>query len=624
MVLWRCQPGWWQVCIASFIGLVCSLSSPAQPMMSQGVFGASTTVIDRTMINTYQFLTIADAVQFAAGITIGRSYLKNNIPSVRGIQQGHINNRVLVLLNDIPLRHAVTGHSSLERVNIHEVERIEIERGPSSVIYGNNGYAAVVSIWLRNDQQEHGMFFTHLGKKVYDLGLNAEHVDSSGVNVFGSISSSGNRATVRNFVDELGQSGALREYYSASAVTLAMDAGDHALFANYGTLGEHIYGAAPQYQLGLGGHHTSQGILLHYAWQTETASGIHLTADMTYDYSNNAFLESEFAGERWQVAFQADMPMSHNLTALVGIDNELRRVSSYRSFDVADDIAKQSNSLSRDYHNVPSLFGTITYGKEPLNFAMGARMTVPQDAEPVAALEAGLQYALMPQAALSLSWKQGYRLPNFEEMFLVDSSGNQRGLHTVKPEKSATLELAYRHRIGDIALSTVVYHTNYDRLITRVIDSGDVYHFANTTAFNTTGVEAELRYHYKGYTGFVAYAFHHTGSIATSPGAELPYETPSQVVSAGVAQTSGFLLSSLLMRYINSRRGPLDVVEGRMVIDATIGIVHSAHPLTLRHTLAVKNLFNADVVEPEYIRGRINTLPAGYEQAVRYMLQVSL
>ena len=47
-------------------------------------------------------------------------------------------------------------------------------------------------------------------------------------------------------------------------------------------------------------------------------------------------------------------------------------------------------------------------------------------------------------------------------------------------------------------------------------------------------------------------------------------------------------------------------------------------PLTLRHTLAVKNLFNADVVEPEYIRGRINTLPAGYEQAVRYMLQVSI
>ena len=83
---------------------------------------STVTVIDRKMIEEHNFTSIASAVQTLAGIQVYRTAFKQQIPTVRGLLQDHYANKVLVMINNIPSWHAVTGEGNLDRVSIHDIE----------------------------------------------------------------------------------------------------------------------------------------------------------------------------------------------------------------------------------------------------------------------------------------------------------------------------------------------------------------------------------------------------------------------------------------------------------------------------------------------------------------------
>lgn len=54
--------------------------------------------------------------------------------------------RTLVLIDGIPINKSDTGEVNFNRININDIERIEILRGPASAIYGNNAMGGVINI----------------------------------------------------------------------------------------------------------------------------------------------------------------------------------------------------------------------------------------------------------------------------------------------------------------------------------------------------------------------------------------------------------------------------------------------------------------------------------------------
>src|SRR4051812_47575131 len=106
-------------------------------------------VIDRESIERYNFLSLAEALRVLAGFDVGRTHLKREVPTSRGILQEHYSNKVLLMIDNVPAWNAVTGEASLDRIAIEDVERIEVLKGPASVLYGTNAYAGAVNVVLR-------------------------------------------------------------------------------------------------------------------------------------------------------------------------------------------------------------------------------------------------------------------------------------------------------------------------------------------------------------------------------------------------------------------------------------------------------------------------------------------
>ncbi len=75
-------------------------------------------------------------------------FRKNSI-GLRGDLPGHINPRILFLINGRPFRESVLGGQNvgiLTSFPVNSIKQIEIIRGPGSVLYGSNAYVGVVNI----------------------------------------------------------------------------------------------------------------------------------------------------------------------------------------------------------------------------------------------------------------------------------------------------------------------------------------------------------------------------------------------------------------------------------------------------------------------------------------------
>src|SRR5450432_661014 len=121
---------------------------------------ASVTIISRQELKAMAYPTIAEAIRGVRGI-----YLSNDdtyiSTGVRGFSRpGDYGNRILVLLDRHPTNDDWVGSSYVgfdARVDLDDVERIEVIRGAGSVIYGNGAFFGVINLVTRpKDEPTHG------------------------------------------------------------------------------------------------------------------------------------------------------------------------------------------------------------------------------------------------------------------------------------------------------------------------------------------------------------------------------------------------------------------------------------------------------------------------------------
>ena len=110
---------------------------------------APITVIDRQMIEQTQPEKMADLFKQIPGVEIDGEGPFRGLPVIRGFSS----NRVLILVDGQRLNNAreSTSFAGIQPglVNLSEVERIEVLRGPASVQYGSDAIGGVVNIITR-------------------------------------------------------------------------------------------------------------------------------------------------------------------------------------------------------------------------------------------------------------------------------------------------------------------------------------------------------------------------------------------------------------------------------------------------------------------------------------------
>lgn len=114
---------------------------------------ASVSVVSAREIEAFQYTTIADAVQGTRGVYLSNDRAYTSV-GIRGLgQPNDYGNRVLVqqdgaTLNDNLLYSSYVGHDG--RTSLDLVDRIEVVRGPGSLLYGTGAISGVINLALRD------------------------------------------------------------------------------------------------------------------------------------------------------------------------------------------------------------------------------------------------------------------------------------------------------------------------------------------------------------------------------------------------------------------------------------------------------------------------------------------
>lgn len=108
------------------------------------------TVITADEIKRYGYRNLRDILDRQTNMqVIGSNLFPHNRVTLRGVAFSHTDNVVLPLLNGRPLREPTsvnTDHDIYAAFPVEGIEKIEIIRGPGSVLYGTNAFAGVLNI----------------------------------------------------------------------------------------------------------------------------------------------------------------------------------------------------------------------------------------------------------------------------------------------------------------------------------------------------------------------------------------------------------------------------------------------------------------------------------------------
>ena len=121
---------------------------------------SSVTVITAEEIRTHGYATVAEALRWVRGlfVTYDRSY---SYVGVRGLlRPGDYNNKVLLAIDGHTLNGYVYGDGLFGNelgLDLENVERIEVVRGPGSALYGSYAVLAVVNVVTRHPSREPGI-----------------------------------------------------------------------------------------------------------------------------------------------------------------------------------------------------------------------------------------------------------------------------------------------------------------------------------------------------------------------------------------------------------------------------------------------------------------------------------
>jgi len=136
---------------------------------------SSVSVIDSQDIDRKQIERVSDALREVPGLSVVQTGTPGQLTSVftRGLRSEHTQ----VLLDGIPVNQGLQGAFNFADLTTDNIERIEVVRGPQSILYGPRALAGVIQIFTKQGEETPGATFAAEGGS---YGMFRESVQSDG------------------------------------------------------------------------------------------------------------------------------------------------------------------------------------------------------------------------------------------------------------------------------------------------------------------------------------------------------------------------------------------------------------------------------------------------------------
>ncbi len=597
------------------------------------------TIIDRQMIQEYNFQSVAEALNLVTGMSVLRTYLKRDLPTARGVLQDHYANKVLILINGVPTWMAVTGEGALQRVDIHDVERIEVLKGPASVLYGTNAYAGAVNIVLRDSLETRPAVQMGIAE---NLGFRAggHYVGDLGVKLFLAANAVEDNGQDFTFVDEGGHAGIVDQYVNTRNFTGQVTSKHHSAMVNAYAVDESYLGVTPNFSAGAGKNHLLEGVLANYTFSSAVGKSINLDAGLTYDWntrdlsrSADDVVRASIEGARLQLFGKAIFTLSERWNLEAGVDLERRESIEYRNYDALTGETLEDNNMKNRRVDEYSGFAQLGYHAPRFRIVLGTRYTDNELFGGDLSSRATFMFKLSQKSSIKLNAGQSYRVPSLFELYFQTPTNTVWGNTALTPERNDTIELACLGSFGNLFLEALAYHADYTDRIFRTrrypnfvsdpTDTSTIY--VNGDTFSADGFELTLRYQQaQGVSAFVNYAYTDGDAGDRIEGTDhynFKY-IPAHSIAGGLAFKVKRFLVSGVVTYLSSVEGPIEPIGSQVTFDLNLGFRHRLESVGLRHYLSIKNVADDEVEIPEYVRRRINDVPSGYGRRISYNIQL--
>jgi len=498
--------------------------------------------------------TIADALQDVPGVEV----FDQSVPGAKRVQiRGESGSRVLILVDGQKISEQKSMDGAAILIDPNRIERIEVVKGPASILYGSEAIGGVVNIITKKGGDKPVSVETSLTFDSSTDGFTEYLSVFGGYNGFsyrasGVYNDQGDRSTPDG---ELGDTSYLSR---DTSVFLGYDLGKASLGLSYDEYWSNVNSMTPEGTIGDTLYDFDLDLPL---WERRKISGFAEVRDITPYLSRvrldlfqqdvtkeliniigvkptsmltvDQIQETRNEQESWGGTLQADLLPHTDHYVILGYDvniDDLDAVTDIEQTTTIDPpgpaFSQTTTTSSFDYDAMASSHAIYLQDEWTLpadfTLTLGARQTWVRtelsdtnnptlhtesrsDSHPV--FSAGLVWGGLDNVTLRTLFSQGYRFPNLQQLYIGTVHGSSDPTYPnpdLEPETSDNYEAGVRFDDGALNLDLAVFLSKAkDYITTEVVTGGR--EFTNVDTADTHGAEFSAAYTFR-EAGLTPYA----------------------------------------------------------------------------------------------------------------------
>jgi len=624
---------------------------------------SNVTVINRECIEKYGFRSLAEALSHVAGIDVLQTNLDKNVVTFRGILQNYYNNKVLLMINNIPVWQAIYGNFNINRIDINDIERVEILRGPASVLYGSNAYTGAINIILNtktesntvNTESYYGLFSakgisTNIITKEKDwnfmLGFNydAEKHSPYKRKIAPSVYLDGND-TISSYPDS---TMLFQEESNEISFNFVAKKGSHEFLLNAFSAGHTFLGDFISYASGAGNWFEDKGILAAYKYTKKIAPKSRFQTMASFDYFQRNFDHTPDKSKTTKLStqrFNIKSLLHHSLSEKLSVEAGAEINFSYDHKHWHEN-AFTGEKIRDNFDNLPEYISEYSIFAQPIislkkfEFTLGNRYTIRTNrSQNFSSRFTGL-YKYHKNHSFKFIIAEAFRNPNLLELY-VDHPAVLGNIN-LEPETCRSAEIIYQGRFQKVYVHVGLSQTRYKNLIQRVNIKPSTY--SNISSYSGNTIEAEIKYvDSKSFRCYVNYSYAGEADFNTiykvlspvffekvkqaSDTSNTYALAPKHQLSAGVNKSFKPFAIYLTLRTYSGVEGLLGSIPAQAQISGGVNFSEKIGNIVFENYIHLDNITGSQMLTPEYSRRieGINTIAQkGYGFTIQYILRLKI
>ena len=512
---------------------------------------ASVSVITDKDLNQMHINNLDEAFVKIPGVYVGRLSGIGSTTSQTVMRGVNAANSVAVLVDGVQVNDSYNGSVTWSAIPVDMVKRVEVLRGPASVLYGGNALAGVINIITKdvdktsvnlklsygsNNTQNHSLYVAGKASDKLDFNVNYEKKKTDGYitdpvlsskAVFGAETTTTNTGAKRWIIGNKGKRqwdentvGVGFKYHFDESKSLALDFTKNEYEYSYSAptsyFGDDIIKKAGTY-FSTPGEKASNKYNMTYNDSENGWKAVVGYSDQykQHDTSISKATDSSKPNTRFSFDLQKNQVISANNNAVFGLNYRKDEMDAtvYKLADkfnsdskiAVDSMASGTNKSFSAYVMDEHKFSdrwTATAGLRYDKWSTDGRILLPNKTEAINYDEStydnwspSLSVMYKPEADSSvyLSWGKAFEAPSLYRMYSSSYSSNVYNIANpnLKPQKAETFELGYKKDLNNkSAIGVSVYDTKYKGLLYK--NSLGVVDGMNATCYQNAG-EAEAK-----------------------------------------------------------------------------------------------------------------------------------